>query len=246
MKKILALVLALVMVLAMLAGCSGKEDDVAGQITPVEQETEASSQITPAEDPEAEEPAEENAGALGRIEGGIYTNTYAGFGCELDANWVYYSADELQTLPADVSELFADTELGENAANYTQISDMMAENANDMTSMNVLYTKMGMQERLLFATLSEEDTIDLTLDQKDQMIAAYEQSGMENVTMEKVKVTFLGEEHTAAKTHATIQGIDYYILQIIDYQCGSYGVTLTVSSFMEDKTEDLLGLFFKA
>lgn len=264
MKKILALVLALIMVLGMLAGCS-KDDDISGQITPVEdeeevvqqeeepeeeteapvEETEAPEEETEAPEEETEAPAEENAVSLGRMEGGIYTNTYAGFGCELDENWTYYSADELQTLPENTQELFEGTEMGELSAAYTQISDMMAENATDLTSMNVLYTQIGLQERLAYLSMSEEETIEATLANKDMMIEAYEQAGYENITMEKAKVTFLGEEHTALRTTATLQGYDYYILQIMDYTLGKYGVTLTVSCFFEDVTEDLLGLFYK-
>lgn len=260
MKKFLALFLALTMVLALFAGCSGKEDDIAGQITPVESEKETTSQITPVETDPPEEVTEEvteapeevteaveeeNAGSLGRIEGGVYTNTYAGFSCTLDSNWVYYSADELQQLPANTQELFAETELGELTSGYTQISDMMAENATDLATMNVLYTQIGLSERLVYMTMTEEEIIDQTLTQKDMMVAAYEQSGMENISIEKVTVSFLGEEHTALKTAATVQGVDYYILQVFNYHLGSYGVTLTVNSYIEDNTQALLDMFTK-
>ena len=40
------------------------------------------------------------------------------------------------------------------------------------------------------------------------------------------------------------QGVPYYTLQIMDYTVGQYGVTLTVSSFVEDKTQQLLDLFY--
>lgn len=260
MKKFFALILALVMVLSMFAGCSGKEENIAGQITPVESEKETTSQITPVETDPPEEVTEEvteapeevteaveeeNAGSLGRIEGGIYTNTYAGFSCTLDSNWVYYSADELQQLPANTQELFAETELGELASGYTQISDMVAENATDLATINVLYTQIGLSERLAYMTMTEEEIIDQTLTQKDMMVAAYEQSGMENISIEKVTVSFLGEEHTALKTSATVQGVDYYILQVFNYHLGSYGVTLTVSSYIEDNTQALLDMFTK-
>lgn len=261
MKKLFALLMAIVMVMSMLAGCSGKEENIAGQITPVEPEKETTSQITPVETEPVEEeteapeeeteevteaPAEENAGSLGRIEGGIYTNTYAGFSCTLDSNWVYFSAEELQQLPENTKELFAETELGELASGYAQISDMMAENATDLTTMNVLYTQIGMSERLAYMTMTEEQIIDQTLTQKDMMVAAYEQSVMENVSIEKVKVNFLGEEHVAMKTSASVQGVDYYILQVFNYHLGSYGVTLTVSSYLEDNTQALLDMFTKA
>ena len=68
---------------------------------------------------------------------------------------------------------------------------------------------------------------------------------MENISIEKVTVSFLGEEHTALKTSATVQGVDYYILQVFNYHLGSYGVTLTVNSYIEDNTQALLDMFTK-
>ena len=64
--------------------------------------------------------------------------------------------------------------------------------------------------------------------------------------MKKVTVTFLEEEHTAIWTSAQIQGVDYYILQINNYTAGAYGATLTIGSYLEDNTESLLSLFYKA
>ena len=55
---------------------------------------------------------------------------------------------------------------------------------------------------------------------------------------------FLGEERCAMRTSATIQGVNYYILQVYDYHLGQFGVTLTVGSYVEDKTEELLDLFY--
>lgn len=231
MKRMYRLLVSLILVMALLlAGCGGKQEEVSGKITP--NETEAA--------------VEENPVSLGRIEGGVYTNAYAGFGCKLDANWVYYGAEELQELPDDVRNQIEGSEMGEAMEGYPQIFDMQAENVNDLTGMNVVYTKVGMQERLAYSMLNEEQEIDAALEQKDMMVDAYAQAGIEVQSMEKVKVTFLGEEHYALYTVAQTQGVAYYMLQINNYDAGAYGVTLTVSSFLEDKTEDVLNLFYKA
>lgn len=63
-------------------------------------------------------------------------------------------------------------------------------------------------------------------------------------SMEKVQVEFLGETHFAMKTHLVMEGIDIYNLQICFYQSGSYGVTVTLGSYIEDTTDSLLGLFY--
>lgn len=229
--------LSLLLVLALLlAGCGGKEENVSGTVTPVEGQT--ATVPTGA--------VEEKDVSLGILEGGVYTSTYAGFGCELDTNWVYYDAAQLQELPENVHELIENSQLGEVMADASQIMDMKAENVNDLTTINVLLTKLGMQERLVYATLSDEEVLDTILQQSDMMVEAYSQAGIEISAMEKVNVTFLGEERWALKTTAETQGVDYFILQVFDYRAGQFGITLTVSSYIEDQTDALLALFYPA
>lgn len=231
MKRMTALLLALVLAVVMMACGSA---DVSGKVTPA---TEAS--VIP-ETTEAME--ETNPVSLGRMEGGVYTNTYVGIGCQLDANWVFYGAEELQELPGQVNELLKDTEYTD--AGLNQITDMMAENTNDMTTMNVQYQKLSMQDRLVFAAMSDDAIADVILGQSDSMAQAYAQAGIENAVLEKVTVTFLGEERTAVHTTASVQGVPYYILQVFDYGLGQYSVTITFSSFQEDKTASMLDLFY--
>jgi hypothetical protein len=60
--------------------------------------------------------------------------------------------------------------------------------------------------------------------------------------MEKVNVTFLGEDRVALKTYSTIQDIPYITLQIFEYHLGQYSVTITFATYLEDNTESLLDL----
>ena len=256
----MVLCLALVMVISMMAGCMDSED-ISGDISALEKEETAAPAQTDATEEITEEATEQMTGEVteevteaagedsligfGRMEGGNYTNTYAGFGCTLDTNWSFYTAEELQVLPENVLELYADTEIGEISDQYSNIYDMMAENVTESTSINVLYTKMGLQDRLTMATMSEDAIIDMVLGSKDAMIEAYTQVGMENINIQKATVTFLGEERPAIKTTCLLQGMDYYLVQVFDYSCGSYGITLTVSSLMDDMTQELLDLFYE-
>lgn len=218
---ILVLVLAIVF-----TGCGGgSAADASGQVTPA---TEATS--TPV--------------SLGRIEGGIYTNEYVGFGCELDSEWEFYTAEELQELPENVAELLDGSELAEDSNMLAQITDMMAENVTDLVSINVLYRKLSMQERLAYLTMDEEFVIDEVLKQSDMLIDAYAQAGIAVDHLEKVTITFLGEERTAIWMSAAIEDIPYYTLQLYDYNLGNYAVTTTLASYVEDNTHNLLGLFF--
>lgn len=227
MKWLLALMLVLAV---MLAGCAESAEDVAGNVAPNQAATEA---------------AEENPVSLGRMDGGVYTNSYAGFGCTLDDSWTFYSAEELQALPENVNEVLKDTEIGDAMEGVEQITDMMAENMETFSSMNLLYQKMDAQTRLVYGMMSEESIADAMLAQSDTMIAAYAQAGMDVTSLEKVTVTFLGEERIALRTEGTMQDIPFYMVQVFDYNQGSYSITLTMTSYMEDKTADMLALFYE-
>lgn len=227
MKKLIALLLAALMMLS-LAACGDKESDDkddSGKAA-VSQQTDTVS--------------------LGRVEGNTYTNTYAGFACTLDSNWTFKSAAELQELPGEAAALLTGSALEAEKIEATMIADMMAENTAELCNINVQYQKLDESQRKLFANATPEQVIDELMKQKDVLIAAYEQAGMSNVTMEKKAVTFLGESYTAALTTCSVSGVPCYILQIQDYSRGAYGVTLTVTCFGEDNTQSLLAKFTKA
>jgi hypothetical protein len=245
MKRTIALLLVLVLACGLL-GCGKEEPEIGGKVTPVTEAATAPAGKVEAvpETTEATEAApEDKTVSLGRIEGGVYTNEYIGIGCTLDTNWSFYTAEELQELPAQTSELLQDTEYSD--ATLRQITDMMAENVNDMSNMNIQYTKLNMQERLVYATMDYEAFADMILGESASMAEAYAQAGIENAVLEKVTVNYLGEERVAIRTSATIQGYPYYILQVFEHDIGQYYVTITFSSLFEDTTQSMLDLFYK-
>ena len=228
MKKWTALFLSLILVLSMTACGKTTESSVAGKVEPTEEATEA-----------AETPV-----SMGRLEGGTYINEYTGYACDLDSNWAFYTAEELQELPENVQEILADTEIGDNMEGIPQFTDMMAENVEKLVTVNVMYTKVGMQERLVYAVMSDEQIIEEVLKQKDSMIEAYAQAGMDVESMEKVTINFLGQERTAMKTVSNVDGVTQYTLQVFDYHLGQYSVTLTATSFVEDNTQWVMDQFY--
>lgn len=236
MKKLQFFVVCALMLALLLSGCGG--EPVGGAVTPLD--TTAGNAATTEATAEGDKEV-----SLGRMEGGVYTNTYAGYGCKLDSSWTFATAEELQELPDDVKEMFADTQMSDAVNNYQQIIDMQAQNTQDLLSVNVTYTKLDLQSKLAYTLMSEEDVIDSVLAQEDLLITTYQQMGVENAALKKDTVTFLGEEHTVARMSASIQGVPYYTMQIVNYKLGNYGVTLTLGSYGEDKTDSLLELFYK-
>ena len=166
-KRIIALTLALLMVLSMTA-CGEKpaptEAPTAATTEPTAAPTEAATEASteaPTEAPtEATEP--ENSLALGTVENGTYTNTYAGIGCDLDSSWIIYTADQLQELPDMTQQMVEGTELEELMANVTQFTDVFAENVDMLATMNVLFQKLDMSQRLAYAVMDEKAVLDAT------------------------------------------------------------------------------------
>lgn len=230
-----AMLLALALVLT---GC-GSDQPQGGQVTPATEAAQIAETTLTAETEAAEAPVR-----IGRMEGGTYTNTYAGFGCDLDESWIFYSAEELQEIPDSVKDAVEGSTIGDAMQNMEQFADMMAENADLLTNINVLYTKQDMTARLAMMPLSEEKIMDLTLEDRDEMIAGYAEAGLNVSSLEKVQVPFLGETRWGLKTVAETEGIPCYIVQVFDFKQGAYGVTLTVTSFMEDNTQAALDLFY--
>ena len=234
MKRLISALLALTLALA-LAGCSANKEP-GGTITPKPNDTQETTTA----------PAEETTEAtvsLGRMEGGVYTNEYAGFGCELDESWSFKTAEELQDLSQLTEDMLRDSTFADSK--YSTITDMMAENYELLASINVNYTRLSVSDRVTFSTISEETLIDTTLLQKDDMIQSYAQSGIQVSSMEKTQVSFLGEQHYAIHTVATIEDTPYYLIQLFCFNLGGqYNVTLTLASFVEDNTAGLLELFY--
>ena len=226
MKRFLVCILTLAMLLA-LTGCFFAQPDIGGTV-----------------EPNPSEPTNTSL-SLGEFSGGVYTNKYLGIRCKLDSKWTFYSADQLQDLPDTVKDQLEGSALESYMEKATQVLDMMAENVDDLTIINLLYTKLSVSERLMYAAMTEEQIVDGVLSQGDLLKSSYQQMGITVQEMKKVTVTFLGKTHYALWMKSIANNADYYTLQLYDYSAGAYSATITLASYVEDKTQTLLPLFEK-
>ena len=183
---------------------------------------------------------------LGTLENNVYTNSYAGWGCDFGEGWSFAGAETLQQLPEEVQTLIDGSEMATVLEAYPQIFDLAAENPEAYLAVNVVFTALSEAEQALYAGLTEEETLDAALENRDRILESYLRAGMEVESLEKVRVTFLGQSHWALRTVARTGEIPVYMVQVMDYTRGPYGVTLTATGYLEDNTQRVLDLFCPA
>lgn len=231
--KLLSLLLVLVMMLSVfMTGCDkdSKKDDKGEPTTA----------------PTTAEGVDPNL-SLGIVKDYTYTNKYMGIGITLDENWQMMSATELQKLPGEVEDMLDGTLVGEAMKNVSYYMDMQATATLDgnVSSMNVVMQKLNTAQKNLYKGKTDDQVIDTTLLAKDSMIESYKAMGMSEIVFTKVQVQYLGQTRTVLRTDAQLYGMDYIILQVMDYNLGEYAATLTVACMGEDHCAELLAKFEK-
>ncbi len=248
LTKLLALVMALVMVLAM-AACGKTEEAPIVTRSPedvTEAPTEEVTEVPTEEATEAptEAPAE-NALALGTIEGSTYTNTYGGFAIDFDENWTLSGASELQNLTDAVVGAVSETDLGAALAEYTQFTDMYAQSLVDISNVNVVYQEIDLSQKLNLATMSDDEIIDMMLDNKQLLLDTYAQMNFEIKSIDKTTAQFLGKERAVLQTNMVVGGVEMVLLQVLDYSLGDYFLSITATAGTADAAMDILEMFYE-
>lgn len=179
----------------------------------------------------------------GKVENGVYTNEYTGVRFAPGDDWVMLGVEDLQDELEDVDKLLEGTAAGEAIEGLDQFMDMQAADSTGLSSVNVVYTKMNIVELGRYMTMDEDAIIEEALGQLDTMKDSYAAAGMEVESMEKHTVTFAGQDRVGIKIVGSVQGTPCYMLQVIDCQKGVYNVTVTMTTVLEDGTEELAQMF---
>lgn len=237
MKHVYTYFLSSALVLALLAGCSTKQE--MGSKAPELSFPPEAVEPIPTEDTEAPPIA------LGSFEDGVYTNAYAGFGCDFGDDWEVSTSEDLQEFPDNIQDILDGTEYSDAASAYAQIADMNATNISSSASILVLYTKLDTDALLRYLLFSEETLVDDLIAQRNLSVSSYTQLGIKAESIEKVTVDFLGEKRFAIHITSVLNGVPYFSTQIPLYKIDRYSVSVTFGSAYEDITESLTGLFYK-
>lgn len=167
---------------------------------------------------------------LCRLENDIFMDNCAGFTCYLGDGWEIKDAD----LPDLMKKL--------DKAPVVTALHASGEDGMDFIDVQYLSFQTYSNKNALMAD-SEEAFLDyfMTLDAAKGESSL--EDGWEALPLEKVKVNFLGEEHWAGKRELQYQGVSMYKTVVWVFPEGLYGVGVTCTSLVEDRTQEKLDLF---
>ena len=231
MKKITAMLLTLLMLLTM-AACGQKEpEQTGGTVEPG---------ATPDQSVTGQVDAAEQGGEtpeLGAVNGGTYTNTFAGIGCTLDETWVFYTEEQIAEINGFLTEGTSDGEMRQLMEENQSVYDMYASSTDGLMTMNVVFQNMGL---LFGTTMSAQDYVELSAEQLPDAMGTY---GFEDVTASVTTAEFAGAECPAIAITATVQDTPMYEL-LVCMKEGNYIYCVTLCSYTEDVTAQMAALFY--
>ena len=181
---------------------------------------------------EEEQPSEVTEEAAGMR----YENANIGVGVLLDEDWVIYNDEQLAQLSGLTAEMFSDEKYKEMMEKSNSFTDFFAQHSSG-ASMNVLFENLGL---LYGSVLSEEQYRTAAM---QNMAGAYESAGFENVQIEENTVDFAGAERVGIHTSCTVNGVNYYVQQVL-IKSGSHMGIISLCCFVQDDTPLMASFFY--
>jgi len=172
---------------------------------------------------------------FGTVNNDTYENPYLGLGCTLEG-WHYYSDEELEGVNQRTKDALSD-ELDDLVDQ--NIGIMMAEQPDGMRNVNIqlqnvknyvsIYEMMGTHEVAVNSLSGFQTTL--------------EAANFTDIQLEVAEQTIGDKTFTCILGQYKIKGVQIYFRQIWDVR-DIYLVTVTATTVLEDKTEEVFSKFF--
>lgn len=246
MKKIIGLILCLSFVMTA-AGCGDKEDvrgtveasvTEAAETTTAQNNDDSTAETTAAlEEETSEEEAEEENFSFGAVNSNIYENKFIGIGCKLDSNWTFYDDEQIKQIN-NISADVLDEDIADMINSADIIYDMYASYSDGLSNININLENIGALQYVSFDVAENYEKAGSVL--RD----SYENMGYSIDRMEPVKIEIDGKEFDGMNVQASSDSLVMY-QTLFGTKCGGkYVASITVTSFNEDITQDIVDTFY--
>lgn len=234
MKKIVPLLLAACLLL--LTACSSAPDDTPdkGTVQPGF-DSAIGGEVKPAE---AEGDAADGENTAGSVNGGVYTSAFAGMGCALDDSWTFYTDEQIGALNGLLTSQSSSEDVKTRLENTSGVYDMYAASTDGLLTINVAYQNLG----LLGGDVTAQEYAELSSEQLPDALTSY---GFTDVEAAVTSGDFAGRAACPAVAITAKLGDTTLYERMYCIKAGSYLYCVTLSSFTEDVTEAMAGLFYE-
>lgn len=151
-----------------------------------------------------------------------YVNQKLGFGCRLNEDWFMVQQEDPQPSAA---------------RGRVSFTDLSAQRMDGCAGLNIIVEDVTLPNG---GKESPERYRDLSLPAVQQQL---EEFGCTNIHVEANTFVFVGQEYPGIRFTCTTPVQDWYCQQIV-IGCGSYAVTVTLSSYDADFLDELAALFY--
>lgn len=224
-KHIYALLTLTILLALLLTGCG--QDAAAG----TEPSAEAG-ETAPASSQQGE-------GRFGVLSGNTYSNSFFGIGWTLDDSWTYYNQTQLLELSGIAADSVQDEELEELLEESSTVFDMYAYKNDGTASINVVIERIDAAQSMLY---TESAYVDLSAEQLQESMKSM---GMANVEVETGLEAVAGQKHVGLFLQGEYNDVGFYE-RLVCIKSGVYIASVTVASYGEDTTRELLALIQEA
>ncbi len=179
---------------------------------------------------------EEKELTLGNIDGNTYKSDFIGIGCTLDDSWVFYNDEQIAQING-ITQSYYDEDYLEQVKNAAVYIDMYAANQETASTINISFQK-GTKIAVLLTDIDKALTSSV-----DSIESTFANMGGKNFKYELCDVEIGGETFRGMDIYVEINGVPVYETMFC-MKRGEYFVFGCVATYVEDTTDDILGMFF--
>ena len=232
MKKILAILISLSMLICFTACGDNNGDDVRGEIKENNQATAENS-----EDTQQDTQGETQKISLGQSEGSTYDRTFIGLGWTLPEGWNFLSDEQMNQMNNIVADMLDSEQLQAAIEKASVICDMYAINYTNGSTINIQLEKLSAMANVVYDANTYVDT---TI---GQLSSSLEMMGYTDIQITKTTINVAGTEHPGIALQATLNGVAIYqrmaCIKVGDYMC-----VIATATALEDSNDSIFANFY--